>query len=133
MKLKAVWTVLTLIALTSPGFSQMRLTPERVTPEGRRALNSQTDILGEEVLSQGEPSFAKVAQYFPPMVRTRVPISVKDHPDEFIVGYDGTILIKDEELDFPRGRSSESLRRGRRLPALLVGWLPAGTASALEF
>ena len=125
MKRKAVFTLLTLLALTGSGISQMRLTPERVTPEGRHALNSQTDVLGEEVLAQGEPSFDKVAEYFPPMLRTRVPISVKDHPDEFIVGYDGTILIKDQELDFrvgdppnPYGVDGEFHR------SLLDGYLP---------
>lgn len=83
--------------------AQMRMVPMHVSSEGRRALNSQTDVLGQEVLAQGEPSFDKLARYFPPMMRTRVPISVKDHPDEFIVAFDGSLLIKEEEIDFRVG------------------------------
>jgi len=97
----------------------------RVTPEGRHALNSQTDVLGQEVLSRGEPSFENVARYFPPMLRTRVPISVRDHPDEFIVGFDGSLLIKEEEIDFrvgdppnPYGVDGDFQR------SLLDGYLP---------
>lgn len=113
------------LALSCPTFAQMRLTPMHVSPEGRLALNSQTDVLGQEVLSDGEPSFEKVARYFPPMLRTRVPISVKDHPDEFIVGFDGSLLIKEEEIDFrvgdppnPYGVDGDFQR------SLLDGYLP---------
>ena len=33
--------------------------------------DQRCDVLGQEVLTEGEPSFAKVARYFPPMFRTR--------------------------------------------------------------
>ncbi len=93
-----------ILLLACPGVAQFRHTPVRLSPTGQRALNSQTDVLGQEVLAEGEPSFDKVARYFPPMYRTRVPLSVKDHPDEFIAGFDGSLLIKgEEEIDFRVG------------------------------
>ncbi len=125
MKFHCAYLASVLLAMICPSFAQMRNTPVRVSPEGRRALNSQTDVLGQEVLSEGEPSFEKVARYFPPMFRTRVPISVKDHPDEFIVGFDGSLLIKEEEIDFrvgdppnPYGVDGDFQR------SLLDGYLP---------
>ena len=92
-----------LLGSLSPALPQIEMTPIRPTPEGRRALNSQTDVLGLEVLAGGEPSFARVARYFPEMLRTRVPLSVREHPDEFILGFDGTLNIKDLEIDFRTG------------------------------
>ncbi len=83
--------------------AQMRLVPMHVSPEGRRALNSLQDVLGQEVLMQGEPSFQKVARYFPPMVKPRVPIGVKEHPDDFVVAFDGSLLAGAEEIDFRVG------------------------------
>ena len=59
----------------------MRLAPMHVSPNGRRALNSQTDVLGQEVLLHGEPSLENVGHYFPAMLRPRVPISIKEHVD----------------------------------------------------
>ena len=115
-----------LVALVCPSFAQFRRAPVRISEDGRRALNSETDVLGQEVLSQGEPSFAKVARYFPPMLQTRVPISVKDHPDEFIVSFDGALLLKgSDEIDFrvgdppnPYGADSDFRQ------SLLDGYLP---------
>lgn len=91
------------LALCPAGFAQMRFAPMHVSPEGQRALNSQQDVLGREVLAQGEPSFENVARYFSPMLRPRVPISVKEHPDEFIVTFDGSLLVGAEEIDFRVG------------------------------
>jgi hypothetical protein len=108
-----------------PALAQMRLSPMRISPEGRHALNSQTDVLGQEVLSHGEPSFDRVASYFPPMLRPRVPISVKDHPDEFIVGFDGALLIKDQEIDFRLGDPPNPYGvDGDYQRSLLDGFLP---------
>jgi len=115
-----------LVAVVCPGFAQFRRAPVRISEDGRRALNSETDVLGQEVLAQGEPSFEKVARYFPPMVQTRVPISVKDHPDEFIVSFDGALLLKgSDEIDFrvgdppnPYGADSSFQQ------SLLDGYLP---------
>ncbi|MFN7993026.1 MAG: hypothetical protein U0Q18_05470 [Bryobacteraceae bacterium] len=113
------------IAGSIPALAQMRLSPMRISPEGRRVLNSQTDVLGLEVLSQGEPSFDKVARYFPPMLKPRVPISVKDHPDEFIVGFDGSLLVKDEEIDFRLGDPPNPYGvDGDYQRSLLDGFLP---------
>ena len=95
--------VLSALTVCSVASAQMRLAPMRVSPDGRRALNSQTDVLGSEVLASGEPSFAKVARYFPEMLKSRVPISVPEHPDEFIVAFDGSLLIGAEEIDFRVG------------------------------
>src|ERR1039457_113399 len=103
MKSHCSWIASVIIALVCPAVAQFRHTPVRVSGDGRRALNSQTDVLGQEVLSEGEPSFEKVARYFPPMLQTRVPISVKDHPDEFIVAFDGSLLIQGDEIDFRLG------------------------------
>ncbi len=97
-------TPLVLFFLGLPVFAQMRHTPVIASPDARRALNSQTDVLGQEVLAEGEPSFQTVARYFPSMYRTKVPISVRDHPEEFIVASDGTLLLKaGEEIDFRLG------------------------------
>jgi tetratricopeptide (TPR) repeat protein len=125
MKRTSVYIALVLFALVCPSVAQFRRAPVRVSPNGRRALNSQTDVLGQEVLSEGEPSLQKVGHYFPPMLQTRVPISVKDHPDEFIVGFDGSLLVKDQEMDFrvgdppnPYGADGDFQR------SLLDGFLP---------
>ena len=104
MKYHCVRIAFVLLVLVCPSFGQFRRAPVRISQDGRRALNSETDVLGQEVLAQGEPTFEKVARYFPHMLQTRVPISVKDHPDEFIVAFDGTLLVKgEEEIDFRVG------------------------------
>src|SRR5579872_7274444 len=103
MKRTSIYVAFVIFGLVCPVVAQFRRAPVRVTPNGRRALNSQTDVLGQEVLSEGEPSFQKVSHYFPSMLQTRVPISVKDHPDEFIVAFDGSLLVKDQEIDFRVG------------------------------
>ncbi len=113
------------LACCGPAVAQMRLSPMRISPEGRRALNSQTDVLGEEVLSAGEPSFEKVARYFPAMLRPRVTISVKEHPDEFTVGFDGSLLVKAEEIDFRLGDPPNPYGvDGDYQSSLLDGFLP---------
>jgi hypothetical protein len=116
---------LAILALCPTTFAQIRHSPVRVSPEGRRALNAQQDVLGQEVLLQGEPSFERVARYFPPMLTSRVPISVKEHPDEFIVAFDGSLLIGEEEIAFrvgdppnPYGADGDFQR------SLLDGFLP---------
>jgi hypothetical protein len=113
------------LALCLASSAQVRHPPVNASPEGRRALNSQQDVLGQEVLLQGEPSFEKVARYFPQMLTPRVPISVKEHPDEFIVTFDGSLLVGDEEIDFrvgdppnPYGVDADFQR------SLLDGFLP---------
>jgi hypothetical protein len=112
--------------LVLPTFAQLRRTPVLVSPDGRRALNSQTYVLGQEVLAEGEPSFQKVARYFPSMFRTQVPISVKDHPDEFIVGFDGTLMLRaGEEIDFRLGDPPNPYGiDGGIQRSLLGGYLP---------
>lgn len=125
MKLSA-YSAAAFILLVCPAFAQFRHTPVRPTPEGRRALNSQTDVLGQEVLLGGEPSYDRVARYFPPMYRTRVPISVKDHPDEFVVAFDGTLLVKQlDEIDFRVGDEPNPYGvDGDVQHALMDGYLP---------
>ncbi len=125
MKRCSAQLAIVLLAVVCSALAQLRRSPVRVSPDGRRALNAQTDVLGQEVLSEGEPSFQKVARYFPPMLQTRVPISVKDHPDEFIVGFDGSLLVKEQEVDFrvgdppnPYGADGDFQR------SLLDGYLP---------
>ena len=118
--------VAVLFSLVCPSFAQYRHTPVRLSHEGLRVLNSQADVLGQEVLAGGEPSFEKVARYFPPMLRTRVPISVKEHPDEFIVAFDGSLLLKGEdEIDFRVGDPPNPYGADTNFQmSLLDGYLP---------
>jgi tetratricopeptide (TPR) repeat protein len=115
-----------LFMLASTSFAQLRPTPVLVNPDARRALNSQTDVLGQEVLAEGEPSFKKVARYFPPMYRPKVPISVKDHPDEFITGFDGSLMLRaGEEINFRIGNPPNPYGvDGAVQRSLLDGYLP---------
>jgi hypothetical protein len=67
--------------------------PRQFGPDAERALKSNTDVLGEEVLASGEPSFSRVDHYFPAMKRPRVIVGVKEHPEFIGVACDGTLEI----------------------------------------
>jgi hypothetical protein len=114
--------------------AQVRMVPE---PDARgvRALNALTDILGQEVTAQGEPSFDRVARYFPAMKRPRVTIGVRYHPDQFGVGWDGGLITPKSEYLFRLGEppSPYSLDGpvtrsllDRYLPVLESRWRHAG-------
>jgi len=77
----------------SAAFSQDRLIPWDFDPTAARALKSSTDVLGEEVLAMGEPSFDRVSQFFPAMKRPRAIVGVKEHPDFIGVDWDGTLEL----------------------------------------
>ncbi len=91
-----------------------------------RALNSNTDVLGERVLLEGEPSFNSVAGFFPPMQRPREVVGVKESPEDFGVTWDGDIeVVRRRRVSFREGNPPSpyglegSVRR-----RLLDGFLP---------
>ena len=75
----------------SVAFCQTKMIPWEFDPNAARALRSGTDVLGQEVLASGEPSFDRVSRYFPAMKRPRAIVGVKEHPDFIGVAWDGTI------------------------------------------
>ncbi|MGH9470563.1 MAG: hypothetical protein ACRD1N_09495, partial [Terriglobia bacterium] len=78
----------------APGlFAQTNMMPWKFGPDAERALASNTDVLGQEVLAQGEPSVDRVARYFPAMKRPRAIVGVKEHPDAIGVEWDGTLEL----------------------------------------
>jgi hypothetical protein len=77
----------------SAAFCQDKMMPGEFDPDAARALQSNTDVLGEEVLASGEPSFSRVENYFPAMKRPRAIVGVKDHTDFIGVGWDGTLEL----------------------------------------
>jgi hypothetical protein len=77
----------------SAAWCQDKMMPGEFGPDAERALRSNTDVLGEEVLASGEPSFNRVAGYFPAMKRPRVIVGVKEHPDFIGVAWDGTLEL----------------------------------------
>lgn len=74
-------------------FCQTNMMPWKFGPNAERALEANTDVLGQEVLAQGEPSFARVARYFPPMKRPRAIVGVMEHPEAIGVEWDGTLEL----------------------------------------
>lgn len=74
-------------------FCQDKIMPAQFGPDAERALKSNTDVLGEEVLASGEPSFSRVDHYFPAMKRPRVIVGVKEHPEFIGVAWDGTLDV----------------------------------------
>jgi len=77
----------------SAAFCQEKMMPGEFDRDAARALKANTDVLGDEVLASGEPSFSRVASYFPAMKRPRANVGVKDHKDLIGVGWDGTLEL----------------------------------------
>lgn len=99
--------------------------PWNFGPDAERALNSNTDVLGKEILAQGEPSFEQVARYFPAMKRPRAIVGVKEHPDEIGVTWDGVLQMKHCDISFHLGDPPSPY--GLEAPptrSLLAGYLP---------
>lgn len=72
-------------------FAQEKILPGHFNEPIERALNSNTDVLGQQVLLGGEPSFDSVAAFFPPMQRPREVVGVMESPDDFGISWDGEI------------------------------------------
>jgi hypothetical protein len=118
----------------SVALCQEKMMPGEFGPDVERALKSNTDVFGEEVLATGEPSFNRVAGYFPAMKRPRAIVGVKDHPDFIAVAWDGTLeLGKGPPGTFARVQISFHLGdppspysiEGEVTHSLLGGYLPA--------
>ncbi len=77
----------------SAAFCQDKMMPGEFGPKVERALRSNTDVLGAEVLASGEPSFSRVDHYFPAMKRPRAIVGVKGHPDFIGIAWDGTLEL----------------------------------------
>jgi hypothetical protein len=72
---------------------QDKVMPGQFGPDAARALKANTDVLGQEVLAAGEPSFSRVADYFPAMKRPRAIVGVKNHLDFIGVTWDGVLEL----------------------------------------
>jgi hypothetical protein len=77
----------------SAAFCQDKMMPGEFGPDAGRAMKANTDVLGEEVLASGEPSFSRIENYFPAMKRPRAIVGVKGHPDFIGVAWDGTLEL----------------------------------------
>lgn len=91
-----------------------------------RALNSNTDLLGRQVLLEGEPSFHRVAKFFPPMQRPREIVGVKESPEIFGITWDGEIeAAPPERVSFRLGNPPSPYGlEGTVTRRLLDGYLP---------
>jgi len=117
----------------SAAWCQDKMMPGDFSPDAERALRANTDVLGEEVLASGEPSFSRVDNYFPAMKRPRVIVGVKEHPDFIGVAWDGTLEMgKGQPGTFGRVQISFHLgdppspysSEGAVTRSLLGGYLP---------
>lgn len=124
---------LVFLVTLSAAFSQDKMMPGEFGPDAARALKSNTDVLGEEVLAAGEPSFSRVENYFPAMKRPRAIVGVKNHQDFIGVAWDGTLeLGKGQPGTFGRIQLSFHLGdppspysgEGAVTRSLLGGYLP---------
>ena len=110
---------------SSVAFCQLKMMPWEFNPAAERALKANTDILGEEVLASGEPSFEGVAQYFPAMKRPKAIVGVKEHPDFIGVAWDGTLEVGKYWLSFRLGDPPSPYGiEGPVTRQLLGGYLP---------
>lgn len=86
-----------------PLVAQVNVMPAHFGPDAQRALQSNSDVLGQDVLSKGGPSFRSVASYFPAMRRPRAVVGVKDHPDFIGVTWDGALEVGSRRIYFAIG------------------------------
>ena len=113
------------LLISSVAYCQLRMMPWEFDPGAERALKANTDLLGEEVLASGEPSFDGVAQYFPAMKRPRAIVGVKEHPDFIGVAWDGTLEVGKYWLSFRLGDPPSPYGiEGPVTRSLLGGYLP---------
>jgi hypothetical protein len=104
--------------------AQEKMLPNHSAAIGR-ALNSNIDVFGKEVLSKGEPTFDAVAGYFPEMQRPREVVGVKDSPDDFVVDWDGEIQAWHMRYSFRLGDPPSPYGiEGKVTRSLLDGYLP---------
>lgn len=95
-----------------------------LSPNLREALNANIDVLGQQVLADGEPSFERVAPIFPPLSRTRANVGVAEHPLEIGVAWDGTIELS-RKVSFRIGDPPSPYGfDGPPRQSLLKGYLP---------
>lgn len=105
--------------------AQINVMPEDFSPNAQRALGSNADLLGQEVLTQGEPSFDHVVGYFPEMKRPRAVVGVKEHPDFIGVLWNGTLEIGSTRISFALGDPPSPYGiDGPVTRSLLGGYLP---------
>ncbi len=87
-----------LFLVRCPSFGQEKMLPGHFNALTERALNSNLDLLGRQVLLQGEPSFNSVAKFFPAMQRPREVVGVKESPEDFGITWDGEIEVARPEI-----------------------------------
>ncbi len=108
-----------------PALGQTNMEPWKFGPDAERAMVSNTDVLGQEVLTEGEPSFNRVACYFPAMKRPRAIVGVKEHPDVVGIEWDGTLELGRYRISFHIGNPPSPYSiEGPVTHSLLRGYLP---------
>ncbi len=113
------------LLVSAVAFCQLKMMPWEFDAGAERALKANTDLLGEEALASGEPSFDCVAQYFPAMKRPRAVVGVKEHPDFIGVSWDGTLEVGKYWLSFHVGDPPSPYGiEGPVTRSLLGGYLP---------
>ena len=110
----------------SLSFAQGKMLPGHFNAQVERALNSNTDVLGQKVLLEGEPSFNSVAKFFPPMQRPREVVGVKEGSEDFGITWDGEIeAARPERVSFHLGNPPSPYGlAGPVTRSLLDGYLP---------
>lgn len=106
-----------------PAQAPAPLPPERV----KELQQAGRDILGDQVLAAGDPSYEALAALMPGMSKPREVVGVKHHPHDIGVGPDGSLELSDDIM--AKGFPSVYFEVGK--PRVRFGSAPAGCAKSL--